>query len=778
MKLIDKLLKKLNTTRNNFATYLFTLITLYLVVDRVVEILFIIFTGVSYSYWNPIQYCLALACPMLAYAFSVPSEYSTSKAQKVKIFFTYFILLGTIAASMFTQWLNMGVWLFLVSTPGYDDLVTNFSELFRPALTTMALFIPIAAGYKIFRFLYMGVNDSLDQTRSIWDYEGIDLSNKKEGHGPFTCELFLFKDAETGKTNIMPESSRFQSTLVCGGSGSGKTSMVFEPFIARDLERKFFFKEVSKEMGFTALKTQIAVLNKPYDNNYINSNFNLNMLSPAYGKDTIYKAYMKKMILADTPELVYRNNGITVMSPDREISDHMMDVAKNFGLSYNIIDPTDLNSIGLNPFVYDDPYKIAVTISSALKAMYNNAHVETQEAYREDVVIQAIENVSILLKEMYPRMNEGSLPNLEDMLKMLTNFELVEKMCEILAHDEKLKEKYSTQLAYFKKNFYKTGSGTHATEQYIFAAVSQLDNLLRLDGVKNILCNRHNNINFDDMLANGDITFVCTRRGDLGAASHKAFGLFFLIAMQNAVLRRPGNEKSRIPHFLYIDEFPDFIGKATEPIFTMYRKYKVGATISAQNLSQLETPTSKENYRQTILANCANKIFTGTATVEDLEWWSVELGQHREWKFANTIDFKTMQYDSKHGNVEWKFVENFKVGKLQAFSQKDCAYKYRNEKGKPAAGMGIMNYLDAKYKEPQKIKKYDFGRYSDSVTTETEDEENGIRREKFNPKKLDFIDNNNEYDPVQTDTTDSKYLFNNEDAIVVNYKRKNDNNSN
>ena len=80
MKVIDKFLKKLHTTRNNFATYVLTLISLYLVVDRMAEILLVIFTGVSYSYWGPIKYCLAMACPMLAYAFSVPSEYSTSKA--------------------------------------------------------------------------------------------------------------------------------------------------------------------------------------------------------------------------------------------------------------------------------------------------------------------------------------------------------------------------------------------------------------------------------------------------------------------------------------------------------------------------------------------------------------------------------------------------------------------------------------------------------------------------------------------------------------------------
>lgn len=772
MKFIDKFLKKLNTSRNTFATYILTLITVYLAVDRIVEVLLMLFTGVSYSYWGPIQYTLALACPIFAFLFSGSSEFASTKNKKTTLFYIYVIGLTVITISMFTQWLNMAAWLLLLSNPGYVDLVTNFSDLIRPAFTSITFIFPILITTKVFKFLYFGVNDSLDMTRSIWDYGGIDLSDKKQGHGPYTCEIYLCQDSETGATVTIPESSRYQSMFVCGGSGSGKTSLIYEPLIARDLERKYFFKEVSKEMGYTALKTRIATLNGPYNKDYLNSNFNLNMLTPTSGNEDVYKGYMKKMILDTSIGITYKNCGVTVLSPDREITDHMIEVCKNFGLSYNIIDPSDNSSIGLNPFVYDDPNKIAITISSALKSMYANAHNDIQEAYREDVVIQAIENLSILLKEMYPRMNEGKLPNLEDMLKMLTNFDLVEKMCEILSHDEELKEQYSIQLAYFKKNFYKNSFGRNDTEKNIYSAVTQLDNLLRLPGVKSILCNRYNNLDFDKMLANGDITFVCTRRGDLGASSHKAFGLFFLIAMQNAVLRRPGNEKSRIPNFLYIDEFPDFICKATEPIFTMYRKYKIGTTISAQNLSQLDVPTSKENFKQTILANCASKIFTGNATVEDLQWWSEEFGKKREWAMQNSIDFDKMQYDSKHGGVKWDFVYWFKPGKLQTLGAKECAYKIRGNNGKPIVGPGKLVYLESKYKEPKKIKTFDFGKYSDGVTTETEDTENGLNKKKFNPKKLDFIDSRNEIDPIQTDTTDSNYLFDNEDAIIVNLKNK------
>ena len=772
MKFIDKFLKKLNASRNTFATYVLTLITIYLVVDRIVEMLFMIFTGVSYSYWGPIQYTLALACPIFAYLFSGKSEFSTSNAQKVSIFYIFIIGLTVIAISMFMQWLNLGVWLFLISVPGYSDLVTNFSELFRPALTAISAFLPIVIGYKVFNFLYFGVNDSLDQTRSIWDYGGIDLSDKSEGRGSYTCEVYLCKDKDTGKSITIPETSRYQSLFVCGGSGSGKTSLVFEPLIARDIERKFFFREVSKELGFTALKTGIAYLNKPYDNEYLNANFNLNMLIPADGKEDIYKTFMKKIILSDLPEITYKNCGITVLSPDREISDHMINVCKNYQIPYNVIDPLDSSSIGLNPFVYDDTNKIAITISSALKSMYNDKYEDLEASYREDFAIRAIENVAILLKEMYPRMNEGALPNLEDMLKMFTNFDLIEKMCEIMAHDVDLKEKYSVQIAYFKKYFYKNASAREDAETKIYSVASQLDNLLRIQGVKNILCNRYENINFDKMLSDAQVTFVCTRRGDLGSTGSKAFGLFFLISMENAVLRRPGNEKSRVPNFLYIDEFPDYICRETEAIFTMYRKYKVGSIISAQNLSQLDAHSSKENYRKTILSNCVNKIFTGNGVKEDLEWWEVEFGKHREWVMSNTIDFDKMKYDSKHSGVVWKYVDNFSVGKLQgAIGDKDCVYKIKDIGGKFLIGPGKLGFLESKYKEPQKVKIYDFGKYSDSVTTPTEDDNDTHRRTKFNPKKLDFVDERNEINPIQTDTTDSKYFFDSEDAIVVNLKK-------
>ena len=773
MKFIDKFLNKLNVSRNTFATYILTLLTIYLAIDRLVEMLLMIFTGVSVSYWSPIKYTLALACPILAFLFSGSSSFGSIKSTKVTLFYTYVIGLYIISVSMFTQWINMCGWLFLISVPNYVELVTDFSDLIRPAFSAISVYLPLVTILPLMKWLVLGVNDSKDMIRSIWDYGGINLSNQSQGRGPYSFSIFLCQDKENGAKISIPEEHRFQSLFICGGSGTGKTSLLFEPLTARDIEKKFFFREVSKEMGFTALKTGIATLNCPYNGDYINDNFSLNMISPAFGKDTVYKAYMKKMLLSpETSELIYKDLGITSISPDFETIGHMEEVCKNFNMKYNIIDPSNPNSLGLNPFVYDDASKIAVTISSALKGMAHSAHSESEEMYREDVTIQAIENLAILLKEMYPRMNNGSLPNLQDLLKMLTNFELVEKMCEILKTHSDLAEKYNTQLSYFENNFYTNGKNKKETEKYIVSAITQLDNLLRLPGVKNVLCNRHNNIDFDKALQNGEITFVCTRRGDIGATSHKAFGLFFILSMQNSVLRRPGNERIRIPHFLYIDEFSDFICKSTEPIFTMFRKYRVATTISVQNLGQLEAAAQKHNFKSLILSNCSNKVFTGNSTPDEREWWEAEFGRRRTWNYTNSLDTEKMSYDPKMGNVKWDWENVAPRTKLATLPFKGCCYKIKDQNGRPLSGEGTLNFMDSKYKEPQTTKKYNFEKFTSTILDDDDDNDQKDTK-KFKPRKVDFSDKRNEVDPVQTDTTDSKYLFDNEDAVSFTFKKKN-----
>lgn len=780
MKYIDKFLSKLKTDRNTFATYVLTLISVYICIDRIAEILFMIFSGLSVSYWGPIKYTLALACPVFAFYFSFASKFADDKYTKTCFFYVYAVALYIVSVSMFVQWMNQLGWLLLFSVPNYSYIIANFMDLIKPAFSALAWYLPIVTFFPLFKWLYTVVDDTLYIKESIWDYGGIDLSDKSIGLGPYTCEMFLCKDRETGKNIKTPESRRFESTLIVGVSGSGKTSMMFEPMIARDIEKKYFFRESAKELGYTALRTNIATLNCPYSNDYINENFSLNMISPVPSKEKVYKAFFAKLLYYyDGDNSIYKNLGITYMAPDYESISHIKDVANNFGIKYNIIDPNDNTSIGLNPFSYQDPIKTSIAISSILKRLYASEDSYNlsnhDEAFMENVVTQAIENLVLLLKEVYPRLHEGDLPNLEDLLDLLNDFDLIEQMSEQMKEFPELAEKYKIQLGYFKKTFYKTAHGREETEKFLQASAAQLENMLRYPGVRNILCNRVNNLNYDNALANGDVTLVCTRRGDLGPSIHKAFGLFFILLMQQSVLSRPGNEKTRIPHFLYIDEFPPFVCKATEDIFTLYRKYRVGTIISSQNLSQFGK-NGGNNFRQTLLANCSTKVVFGNNTPEDNEWWEKEFGDKRRWMF--THDYKTDQgkYDDTYKSIKWQWIPNYKAGKVQALKFKFIIYKTKDLKGKNIVGQAKIDFLESRYKEKQKIKNYNFSKFTSGIATNTDNEDHYKSKPKFDLKNINFSsnpNNPNDMDPIQTNTSDASYKFDNEDAITSFNSNKN-----
>lgn len=777
MKYIDKLLKILKTDRNTFFTYIFTLATIYIAIDRIVEVLFMIFTGISVTYWGPITYTIALACPVLAFLFSGNSKYASSGKFKLTIIYMYAIALYIIAISMITQWINAAMWVFFLSVPNYVEIVTKFTSVIKPAFQAIALYIPLTTFFSIFWWCYANVADTRTMKESIWDYTGIDLSKKTTQSGAYSFENVISTDKETGKPVKIFDNRRADPMLICGPSGMGKTALMLEPMIARDIEKKFFFKEAAKEMGFTALKTGLARINCPYTNDYLNEVFTLDMLEPVPEKEKLYKAYLNKLIYCENPKIIYKDLGITFLSPDYESTNRMIEVVKNFNLKLNIVDPSNQDSIGINPFSYGEPSEIAGVISSILAATYSSSRPAEEEVYFQNSASQAVENLTILLSVMYPKLNNGLLPNLEDMLNMLNDFNLAVDMCKKLEEDEELSKTYRLQLGYFKKHFYNEAVMRMETEKYVHTAITQLDGLLRIPGLKNVLCNRTNNINFDQALEKGEITIICTRRGDLGSVLQKAFGLFFLLSMQRSVLKRPGSEASRIPHILYVDEFPDFLCNSTLGLFTLYRKYKVGTIITAQNLEQLNaTSTSK----RTILSNCTAKIVFGNLTPEENEFWSQEFGDKREWLYSQDMSIKaegqgnqflmgqSSAKDVSYGDfkgVKWGWKKNFELGKIQALKFKNCAFKYKDDKGKSFVGVAILDFMPSKYKEEHKPKTFDFFKYQSGIVSNDTVKHNPRKRDKFRPDKVDFdsFEHDKEIDPIQTD---SSFLFNNEDAII------------
>ncbi len=674
---------------------------------------------------NPVAYSLALICPIICYSYAVNTKLIVGKEARIKWFMITVGIFGSIIASLLITSINKWLWFLLELVPNYELIKTEYPELFAPAIKTISFVIPFIGIFNLVDYFLLILRDE-DINKGIGGFCGLSVAKPKTDKGIFTCENIICKDVDSLQPVVVSEKKRMESTLVQGATGTGKTAMVLLPMSSRDLEKKYFLREYSKKLGFNLLKRGLAYIEGPFSNEYINLNFSLNYILPKKGKEKEFYKELEDLILyknESTDEVVYRSVGVTVVENDGKYVSDFTNVAKNFDIDVLTIDPADPeHTLSMNPFAINDPAKVASIIADVLKSMQQSEGAK-EEAFFANLTSDAFQNLSILLKEMYPRLHDGALPSLEDVLDMLYNFDKVEEMTEDMKKIPELAEKYKLLIAYFEKNFYKPslningfeipgtrGSGRKDTERYLYGAITQLNNLLRHPGIKKALCGRTNVIDFDKALREGQVITACSRKGELGIIASKAFGMFFILQFQDAVLRRPGSEDSRIPHFLFIDEFPEYINKDTEVMFTLFRKYRCGATIAIQNLSQLEKYKGLEYYRQVVLANTKTQIIFGDTTPEDSEYWNKAFGMTKKVDVSSSYDPTGGDFKTKK-SLQYKDKERFKVHKISEHKFGSIFYKTKAPNGNSIFGEGKVNFLDAKYKEKHPAYMFNFEKF-------------------------------------------------------------------
>lgn len=727
MFLLYNILNKLKIKdHNKFLAILFGVFTIVAASFVIIQMVTLLIGDARLAYLpSPILYAAALLCPVFCYSYAVNTKLISGKDARIKWFMVGVSIFVGIIFSLFITNFNKWSWVLLEKVPNYDLLRSEYPELFAPAIKTVCFVIPFIGIFYLIDYFLLVLRDQ-DINKGIVGFCGMSVSKPKTDKGIFTCENIICKDVDTLKPVVVSEKKRMEATLVQGATGTGKTATVLLPMSARDLEKKYFLREYSKKLGYSLLKRGIAYIEGPYSNEFINLNFSLNYIAPKRGREKEFYKELEDLILyknESTGEVVYRNVGITVVENDGKYVSDFTNVAHNFDIEVLTIDPTDPeHTLSMNPFAIEDPAKVASIIADVLKSMQQSEGAK-EEAFFANLTSDAFQNLSILLKEMYPRLHDGELPSLEDVLDLLYNFDKVEEMTEDMKKIPELAEKYKLLIAYFEKNFYKPslningfeipgtrGSGRKDTERYLYGAITQLNNLLRHPGIKKALCGRHNVIDFDKALREGQVITACSRKGELGIIASKAFGMFFILQFQDAVLRRPGSEDSRIPNFLFIDEFPEYINKDTEVMFTLFRKYRCGAMIAIQNLSQLEKHKGMEYYRQVVLANTKTQIIFGDTTPEDSEYWNKAFGMAKKVDVSSSFDPTGGDFKTKK-SIQYKDKERFKVHKIAEHKFGYIYYRTKAANGNSVFGEGKVSFLEDKYKQKHPAYMYNFEKF-------------------------------------------------------------------
>ena len=717
---MNKLYKKLKTDANTFWGFILTLLSIFLAVDRTVEMILMMVTGVGYSYWSMFTYAFVFLLPFLTFKIMLESKFMTHDNFKVSLFVFYGSLFAIYVSAFAAQLINQSAWLLFLSVPGYETIVHEDLQLIKSAFTALSLIAPFYAIDKIYFWFRWFVVEDDEFYDGLIKQDGFKLGPSLKKTGPYSFEAMIARDKIEGNFAVMSEDGRFQHTLVVGPTGSGKTTLYIEPMIAKDLEKKFFFRNAVKSLSYSLLKANIARIKPEYQNIDLNSRFNLDMIEPIPGREKLFHTYLAKIKTSlNEDDMTAKDLGLVYLSPEIESIEKLMKIADNYGIDYKIIDPLDPDGYGINPFTNPDPEGAAVAVSAMVNSFISAGTGETMLKENFDAT-RAVENVSILLQIAYKKKYGTMLPTIEDVYKLLSNFDLVQALVEEVKEDPEIAKEHAIRFAYLEKNFYRDSPGRAKTEENVEMAVALIENFLTSKPMKNIFARRQKNIDFAKSMANGDVIFICTRRARVSGTAYDMYQMFVALTLRfltGGIVKKIDVPGEPIPYFMYFDDFGPFISDKNAELFSTATKSKVGITISVHNLEQIKKAANHFTYLNAL----RNRIIMAGLTFPECKFWADDdFPVVRVWsKVGHSTDDSSieamMNEDMSKAHLEWVSVVN--PGEMFVMGPTTVAFRVKNTSSRYTAGMGKLSTIDKKHFEPAEVKTYDFNAIASKAKT-------------------------------------------------------------
>lgn len=193
-----------------------------------------------------------------------------------------------------------------------------------------------------------------------------------------------------------------------------------------------------------------------------------------------------------------------------------------------------------------------------------------------------------------------------------------------LMEDGKKYQKYIDRLNGSAKDFFNTQFFSTSFAQTKRQILSRLWSVLSNETLENLFSSSENKVNIFEAMNDGKVILVNTSKSLLQAEGSKILGRFFISMTAQAVIKRatiPENE--RIPFMVYIDEAQEYIDEKIEYMLNQARKYKVGFTLSHQNLNQLGF------LKHTIFSSTSIKL-AGGISAKDSSDLSLEMRTPKE----------------------------------------------------------------------------------------------------------------------------------------------------
>jgi len=337
---------------------------------------------------------------------------------------------------------------------------------------------------------------------------------------------------------------------------------------------------------------------------------------PGSGKTS---AVFKRLIWQDLK--IIKNGtplGLTLVEPDGETVYEVAEWCKKLGLKYTLIDPINPDTARFNPLV-GEPESVAETMRLIQRNLFGK-----QEAFFAQAQEQHAKQTYLLMKRL--RGNDLYLNEIYELL-------LDQEKLKFVVNEYRRRFGEDDTFLYFEHEVF--GRLADKIHQFAMGARLQLGDIISNPHISRVFTGK-SDIDMEKHINEGGILLATTRMGELGRLGD-VFGQFLIMQLQNTVFKRPGGEWTRVPHMLYIDEFPRYVNADFERLAAIGRKYRCACHIALQSFGQLKL-AGVPDFLGTVLTIVRNKIVFGGLGYPDAELLSKSLGEQERTDRSITVD--------------------------------------------------------------------------------------------------------------------------------------------
>lgn len=348
--------------------------------------------------------------------------------------------------------------------------------------------------------------------------------------------------------------------------------------------------------------------------------------------------------------------GITVIDPKGDLAEKVYALSQMHGRNCLLFNPEYPDCPKFNPLYGNDEDTVIENMVLCFRMILHQS-----PDFFKDSVETLLRNSIKLVKRTYG--NQANLLLLERCINDTGGIgrQLITSLQDKNKAERNISKKQENTdiISYFTNDYFNRKTDTFKNCSALGTQLSRLNSNKLLRHIFNPK-NGHSDICFSEHLERCDVIAITTAQGILNQTLSRLLGYFIILNFQSAVFKRQGNENTRKPHFLYIDEFQEYANPSFGTMLTQGRSYRVASHLATQNRQLITGNGSRDGqiFLDLVSANCRNIILFPDLPPDDCLYYSHMFGQRKtirssssRSKGANNIGYSSYS-DSQSETIE------------------------------------------------------------------------------------------------------------------------------